>query len=221
MVGIQGPMAAGPMAAGPMAGGPMGGAAGMYPPNMDEGRTQSYRVFGVVIALVTLVCGALLATVLLVVVAVYNNNQPDPLPPVVAGPVSRPAPIDPVDSGLDGGPVQVKPVRPVFRPKPRPSGPKPKPVPKPEASGGGAADQPGRLVVNIPTDMRVTKIEVTCGGSFRARAPVTNGKAVMEGVPAQDCKITFRGGSVTSKFNGRGGKTYTCVKLGTSQLACK
>ena len=193
----------------------------MYPPDLDEGRTQSYRVFGVVIALVTLVCGALLATVLLVVVAVYNNNQPAPLPQVVSGPVSRPAPIEPVDSGLDGGPVQVKPVRPVSRPKPKPSGPKPKAAPKPDANGGGAAGVPGRLVVNIPTDMRVTKIEVTCGSSFRQRAPVNAGKAVMEGVPAEDCKITFRGGSVTSKFNGRGGNTYNCTKLGSSQLACK
>ncbi|MEZ4318069.1 MAG: hypothetical protein R3F61_11215 [Myxococcota bacterium] len=230
---VAGPMPVGPQPVmgiqGPMAGGMHGGMGssgyGMVPPDPDNGRTQSYRVFMVVIGLVLMVCAALVVTVLLVVVAVINNNQPEPLPPIVDQAPVRPIQKVDVDTGGGDAP-QIKPAnKPVAsNPKPvAPREPKPqKPAPT-EDNGGGPAGTPGRISITVPGDVHVTAFEVSCPSGFRERGKFAAGAstAALDNVPAEDCAITFKGGTINHKFTGRGGRSYTCTKLGSSSLACK
>ncbi|MCB9675082.1 MAG: hypothetical protein H6737_08190 [Alphaproteobacteria bacterium] len=215
VVGIQGPMS------GPVGGNPYN----IAPPNPDEGRTQSYRVFGVVIALVLMVCVALVVTVLLVVVAVINANQPEPLPEIVNEAPLRPqVPIDADTGGAGvGGPKPIKPSTP--KPTvPKPTGPKPPPKPKAEpeeSNGGGPAGAPGRLQITVPSDVRVTYFEASCPSGYRNRGKFVGTTAALDDVPAEDCKVSFKGGTISTTFTARPGKSYNCTALSTSQLACK
>ncbi len=223
VVGIQGPVAAGPMAAGPQA----GGAAGFVPPNPDENRTTSYRVFGVVLGLAGMVCAALVVTVGLVVFAVIANQEEEKLPEIVDQQVKRPiAPIGDVDTGGAGianAPIKPAPVtRPKPRPRPRPSNPKPAPKAAPEPSNATAAGEPGQVSVTIPSEIHVTQVELNCTGTnYRKRAPVSGNKAVFDGVPAGDCTMTFKGGTVATKVTVQAPKSLNCRALGTSALACQ
>lgn len=218
--GIQGPVAVGPM------GGAGGGAYGVVDGNLDDGRTQSYRVFGVVIALVMMVCLALLVTVGLVVVAVMNQT-PEDEPVIVQNP---PVAITPIAQADTGGPP--KEAAPKPRPKktkptkPRPTGPKTPVAPgTPEpANGASAAGTPGTVSVRIPKGMYVSQFEISCpsAGAFRARGSFTNQQATIANVPAVECTGRFKGGGVTSKVIIRGGSAnLNCSAINASTLDCR
>jgi hypothetical protein len=222
VVGIQGPVAAGPMAVAPGA----GGGAAYVPPNPDENRTTSYRVFGVVLGLAAMVSAALIVTVGLVVFFVVTNQEEEELPPIVDAQPQRPVvPVGEADTGGAGianAPIQPAPVaRPKPRPKPQPTGPKPAPKPAAEPSNATAAGTPGQVSVTIPGEVHVTQVELSCPSNYRKRVPVTGNKATFADVPAEQCTMTFKGGTVATKVTVTAPKSLNCRALGTSALACQ
>jgi hypothetical protein len=230
MVGgqIQGPVPVGPMAIGGIIGPVVGGQGmpgGMSPYGVppEPERTQSFRVFGVMIALVTMVCIALVFTVGLVTFAVWNQTQPPPPPQVtVAPPPQATAPA--VDTGIGTKGTKVPtpvPVKPVGGPRPT-SEPRPvKPAAAPtEVNGASAAGEVGTITVRKPADIYATEIEAKCG-AWRERAKFVNDVAVLNGVPAEDCEIRFKGGTVSTRLTSKGGRSFSCTARGTTDLDCR
>lgn len=240
MMGIQGPVA-GPVAGGPMPGGPMPGAmppgamgagvmAGQFAP---EERATSHRVFVILIALVLMVCGAVMVTAMLFAFAVIQSNQPEPLEPL-ENPVVMAPPQGRAGGGLDtGGPKAEEPAarpKPTSRPRPRPT--QPRPSPSPSAGGGTPAPPPqppappvgaaGSVTVTLPASQKASSFEVSCASAnFRERA-MFNGsnKATMPNVPGAPCIMRLKGLGPPKKFSFQGAHNFTCSGVG-SDIICR
>ncbi len=206
-MGIQGPVASGQVAGYP----PMGGA--QMPPDRsaDLHRAQSYRVFAVVLGLMTLVLTVVVVVAMLTVYGAYTLNQrdEDKDPTVVVTP--PPPPVNAVDTGLAPPPPRGTTPKPPPGPSqprtPRPS--KPPPEPSPAATG--------MVTVTLgPGSPGFTSIEVVCPGTdFRERASFIAQKASLGDVPgAVTCQVFFKGGASASSTI-EAGQNKTCTFQGT------
>jgi hypothetical protein len=160
-------------------------------------RAQSYRVFALILVLMTLVMIALIGAVGLVAASIYTQGESGDQ--AKNQQVLEPAPRKrgSVDTGVE--PPKVEPV-PKPRPRPRPSGgggaapaprPAPAPAPPPAPPSGPIA------TVTITTDGAIsyTGIEVSCPtGGYRSRANFAGTSASLAGVPREDCTMKFKGG---------------------------
>ncbi|MEZ4319301.1 MAG: hypothetical protein R3F61_17440 [Myxococcota bacterium] len=214
--GFQGPIA-----------GPMSVSPGFAP--LEPAPEGGSRVYLVVLGLVTMVSGVLVLTLLGVVAALVGLGTGEPERVVVREPTRWVEP-DPEDDEIPdeelvirsgppagktaratGGPPAIEAVVPAKDVRPEPVAP--------AVAEGEPAD---RLTFVLPADVQASHFEAVCAGtSFRQRAPFVNGRATLNGVPAADCTVTFKGGMVATKLTARPGHRYTCQKLGSSGLACK
>lgn len=224
-MGIQGPVASGPVAMGPM----MGQYPSMQsmPQNQggdpDSGRAQSFRVFGIVIALVGVVCAALLATVVLVVIGLNMNGGGNATSnssgPVAIAPPPKPAGGRPVDTGSAKTKAKSAP-----SPQPSTSAPRPSssgtsaPRPAPAPAAPKAPTGPAAVTFKCSGECEWTSVEVKCEGGFRERGSFTGGVAVVANVPIEKCDAFFKGGP-PGKVAITGGQTKTCSYAGS--VVCK
>lgn len=207
-MGIQGPVAAGPVAGGSMPG--LAPAAPIGEPSGGD-RAQSYRVFAIVLGLVTMVMFGLLLTVVMLFAGFYMQDQketPAAVPPPAAVP-SRPNNRR-VDTGVPA--PQITAPKPTPKPKPRPSS-GPKPSPRPAPAPAPPPTSPADVTVKIAAGMPYTSVEVTCPSGFRQRGSFAGGTATVPGVPREDCKAKFKGGPPASQ-RVSGGQTISCADQG-------
>jgi hypothetical protein len=207
-MGIKGPVAGAPMQPMPSA---QHGVYAQGPPTLtgmapEQERAQSYRVFGLILSFVGLICMGLVVTMGLVVAAVVFDEDEEPTPVAVVAPPQAPPKMI-VDTGTPAPKAAPKPrPRPVnsaTSPTPRPAAPRPAPVVAPSG--------PASATIKMTGSVPFTGIEINCPmSSFRQRASFAGGTATVAGVPVEECKVTFKGGPPAT-FNGiRGGETRTC-----------
>lgn len=198
-VGISGPVAQGPA--------PAAAVPGVQAPPIpqDGGRTQSYRVFAILLGLMMMVSSVLVVIVALTVYGVYwssNQETAQRTPQVTAPAQAAPAP---VDTGLPAGKPEPKPiVKPRSKPRPRSTTPKPAPPPAPTTT-------PGSVTISLaPGSPKFSSVEITCPSGFRKRIPFgAAGSATVPGVPREGCTAFFKGGP-PAKTSISGGDSKTC-----------
>ena len=170
----------------------------------EQERAQSYRVFGLILGFVGAICLALVLTMGLVVAAVVFDEEEVAPPAVVVAP--PPAPRKAI---VDTGAPKPKPVP---TPRPRaPNSPSPSPRLAPVAPAPAAAPVgPATATISMSGANPFTGIEINCPmSSFRQRASFSGGSATVAPVPAEDCKVTFKGGPPATNSI-RGGQTKSC-----------
>ena len=233
----QGPVAQGPIAQGPAAQGQQADQVASYPagqsatpfqvsgdtppPPADHGaRTQSNRVYAILLAMFFLVGVA-------VFVAVWfrpGMGDSDALADIASeqntGEAQTIGSTKP-DDGADGKDT----AEPSVEEDPRVSKPKPAVVRKPTTntqSSGSSGSRPSSPGVGSGT-IRISIIggaavymEVTCPSSYRKRAYFSAGSASVTGVPpGEQCTAFFKGGA-PSNFPVRGGQSLRCTLTDTT-----
>ena len=213
-----------PMVQGPIAS--YGGAqtpfqvAGAQPADAGGGgreasRTQSQRVYAVVLGVIFLMGIA-------ITVAVWLRPGQAPVGPTTSGSndgaavVSNEKPTKKPKSGADTGqPPPVKP--PPKAPRSAPSTSTKSTTPKPAAAPKTPS---GTLNVRLKSDHAgISAVQVQCPGtSFRQRKSLSNGMAVFSGVPNSQCKLTFQGTSAATFTGVSGGMSVSCSITGTQAI---
>ncbi|MCK6520487.1 protein kinase [Myxococcota bacterium] len=208
---VQGPIAQGPVMQGPIAQGPVAYSSNtpfqvnqnVAPPPADSGeRTQSNRVYAIVLAMFALVGLAIFA-------AIWFRPQPEPV-----------AKAPEVEKPEEPAPRKGKKQDTAAPPPPVPEAPKPK---APKASGGAPAAPKapsvpsGSLTVSLPGG-GATSVEVTCPSGYRQRASINGGKASFSGVPSDSCMIYFKGGAPAQFGPVRGGQSLKCSIQATTAV---
>lgn len=187
----------------------------------EELHADSTRVYAVLMALVLGVCLALLSTVLLMVTVVVWPT-PEVERPLVDQSL-EPSVYGHFDEGYDDEyefvdePEVIRTRKPTTgkgtRPPPKKVDPVPPSTPPPVAAGD--------LTIRIPTGVFASEFEVTCPSGYRERGKFNGGVAVLPGVPVDNCRGLFKGGSINNKLSIRnGGGTLTCTTVNASTLAC-
>ena len=197
-VGIRGPVAQGPVAV-PVVPGVQ------QPPIQDGGRTQSYRVFAILIGLMMMVSSVLVVIVALTVYGVYwsSNQETSQRTPELTTPARTTPAL--FDTGLPAGRPEPQPiVKPKSSPRPRNISPVPRPPPAPPTS-------PSAVTITLaPGSPRFSSVEITCPSGFRQRIPFgATGSATVPGVPREGCTAFFKGGP-PAKSAISGGDSKTC-----------
>ena len=215
-----------PMVQGPVAS--YGGAqtpfqvAGAQPADAGGGgreasRTQSQRVYAVVLGVIFLMGIA-------ITVAVWLRPGQDP---VGAGPSTTGA-NDGAAVVTNEPPHRKKRERAADTGQPPAPAPAPKAAPRRSTTSSKPASKPaaapktpsGTLNVRLKSDHAgITAVMVQCSGtSYRQRKALSNGMAVFSGVPSSSCKLVFQGTSAAT-FNGvSGGMSVSCSITGTQAI---
>ena len=244
-----GPVAAGPIAAGPVAAGPTplvqgpvapGEQVASYstgqpatpfqvagdrpPPPADHGaRTQSNRVYAILLAMFFLVGVAVFLAVWFrpgggdgdaLAEGTTQENGGGGAQQIGAKPPTKAAKAEVKNDGDTAAPVEDDPR--VTRPPP------PKRPPKSSGSSGTSGTTPaapkiGNGVVKIAiVGGLATTLEVTCPSGFRKRANFNAGSATVSGVPSgEQCTAYFKGGA-PSNFPVKGGMSLRCTLTDTT-----
>jgi len=72
----------------------------------------------------------------------------------------------------------------------------------------------GQLIIRLTDPSLSSAVEVNCPGGHRARKAFSGGKAVLEGIPAERCVASFKGGT-PARFDGvSGGQSFVCTLTG-------
>ncbi|MCB9760090.1 MAG: protein kinase [Alphaproteobacteria bacterium] len=218
---VQGPVISGPVASGPQAGaiaqGPVantpfqvagGGAA--PPPADAEQRTQSNRVYAIVLAMFFLVGVAIFAAVWFRPTGDAVADAPSDPPPVVKEEPSKDrGKRRTVDTGTPAAEEDIPKEAPKVSRPPR----TPSTTPKSTSSSAG----PGTVAVKLGGGTEgTTSVEVTCPSGFRQRGRVSGGSASVTGVPSENCTLHFKGGAPAKFAPVRGGQSLNCSIIGTT-----
>ena len=220
-----------PMIQGPIAGyggaqtpfqvqGPQPGDAGAA---SDKGRTQSHRVYALVLGVVFLVGVATLAAVWLRpgkgVVEGGETVATNSTAPVVNTTTEK-KPRSKARRGDTGEPAAA--------PEPRrspPSGGGSK-----KSSGGSTAaassappaprttSNPASLTITLAGAAGISGVEVSCPSGFRDRKSISSGHVVFSGVPKEACTLFFRGAAMAKYYPVSGGQNLSCTISGTQGL---
>ena len=245
----QGPVASGPVASGPAAGGIQGPVAGQpqqgpvatyssgqtatpfqvgggpaQPPPADAGqRTQSNRVFAILLAMMALVGVSVFAAVWL---RPWENDASETAELASDAASSTSSSSSSGSSGRDAI-AQADSAEPeVAKPEPKKSytprntGSSSGSSSGSTSSGGAASSAPkvaaGTLAVTL-VGSSATTMEVTCPSGYRKRASVTGGKASLGDVPSESCTVLFKGAGAPVKYSPvSGGMRKTCTVTGVS-----
>ncbi len=211
-MGISGPVAGG-MPSHP--GTPFGVAS--QPPMegaVDESRSQSFRVYFIILGLAGTLFAAIVVVVLAVVVSVSLGDDSGATgstksTSLATNPAPTHAPAQIKDTGVVAPPKIT-----VATPPPRPTRPTTPRAPPPKPVAG-----PQPISVTIGDASRYTGVEVSCPSGFRQRGSFSGKTATVPGVPLEDCVLTFKGGA-PSKTTIRGGQKKTCTWVG-AQANCR
>jgi hypothetical protein len=161
----------------------------------------------------------LLLVVVIAVAVVAGGSWQQPAGP---GPVTV-APPPPPDEWEeeDLGPLQIRDRR--VRRQPRGGGePAPTPAaPEPEAPPAPTGPPPDSVVLTLPPGVRVTQVEMSCPSGKRVRQTPVAGKVVFEGVSNESCRVSFKGGTITTAVQVDPGTSLSCQPMGSSALACR
>lgn len=239
----SGPMVSGPIASGPMMGTPISGpiaqgpvaaynagasqtpfgVTGVAPPPADaDQRTQSNRVYAIVLAMFFLVGVAIFAAIWLAPKDKDGVADGDDgaKPSVVTPQAPEPQSTKDKHKGDTAVPAPI-PDNPTPKPKPRPSGGgstdggSTKPPPTPKFSG------PAPLNVSMSGDLAgTTSLEVNCPSGFRERGRLNGTSATVPNVPQEGCTLFFKGGPPAKFSPVRGGQSLSCSIQGTTGV-CK
>ena len=170
------------------------------PPATDGSRTQSNRIYAIVLGLVMLIG-------LAVVLAVWKRPSDSPEPETQVVNVD-PGGAEP-DKELDDEEDDFgEPFVPIKKPTPNPTPQKPRP---PKVNAGTL-----RIKVNIQDSLMV---KLSCDGGFSGRGQLQDGIASISGVPVDSCTLSLIGRTgAKAKIKG-GGKTINCTY--GSSLSCR
>ena len=241
---VSGPVAAGPIASGPVVQGPVvqgptaNGQVASYstganaspfqvsggtpPPPADHGaRTQSNRVYAILLAMFFLVGVAVFVAVWFrpgttdeaTDIAALEDNDPR----VVSDRAKKPKKSDDDKEASDTGAAEVDydkaiAVKPVAKRPPRQnSGANTSSSPAPSAPKVGN----GTVKIAIVSGS-ATMLEVTCPSGFRERTNFNASSATLSGLPSgEKCTAHFKGGAPSS-FPVRGGQSLRCTLTDTT-----
>ncbi|MCP4807566.1 MAG: protein kinase [Proteobacteria bacterium] len=230
--GIQGPVAGQPQK-GPVATYSSGQAATPFqvgggpaqPPPADAGqRTQSNRVFAILLAMMALVGVSVFAAVWL---RPWENNGSEVAEVAAETTSGSSSSSSSSGSSSKDALAQADSAEPeVATPEPKKTYTRPKSSGSGSSgsgstsSGGAGASAPkvaaGTLSVTL-VGSSATTMEVTCPSGYRKRASVTGGKASLSDVPSESCTVLFKGAGAPVKYSPvGGGMRKTCTVTGVT-----
>lgn len=202
------PMVQGPVVSyGNAAGSTPFGVAGPGPvaaPGADSGqRTQSTRVYAIILAVIALVGVAVVAAVWLK----PGSDDKDTAPPPVVVTTTEPKRVkaEPVDSGEPP-------------PAPAPAPARPRTPSAPRAPTPAPASGPATLTVKLADAGGANAVEVVCPSGFRQRSALSGGSGSIASVPQEKCTMYFKGGAPAQFGPVRGGQSLNCNIVGTTAV---
>ena len=233
--GFGGPMAQGgpppPAIQGPVAsqGGAYGGSGSPFkvnpqtppPPVNDAKRVTNHMVYVVVLGMFAMIAIAFMAMAFF---GPMRNSDPPPASPspaVASADIGNKPPTKRRPSAAqDTGDVE---------PEAKPEKPPPSSRRKRSSSSSSsssrrsgssapkapAAPKGGTLTVKLTDPSVSLSIIVTCPSGFTRKVSFKAGVASVPSVPAESCKVSFKGGSPAVYSGARGGQTLTCSPTGT------
>ncbi len=83
------------------------------------------------------------------------------------------------------------------------------------------SDAEGRINVVVTSEAGGNSaLEVTCPSGYRSRTDIAEATATFDGVPGEDCLLSFKGGA-PAKFRGISQGTWYCNLVGTAAICQK
>ncbi len=95
------------------------------------------------------------------------------------------------------------------------------PDPEPEKPPEPTGPAPDSITLTIPGTVRITQVELSCPSGKRVRQAPSAGRVVFTGVPSETCRVSFKGGTITTQLSVDPGVSLNCQPLGSSALACR